>query len=235
MSDPMSRNIRPESKAIIEAPIPKSAIKTRKSGFGKDLSYISGSTVIDLLNKAFDYKWSFTVLEEKMVKSEPKQNWKTKELEPQPPYIQILGRLEVPEMGIAKEQFGTKILLGGASEQEGAAKSAATDSMKKCATLLGIGLELYEEDTIPAEPVKAKAAPVQPTVAKTPAKPSIPWDTSDTDRLKELKAIMDISSNEQLDPYVREFIDRSDVTYKDITPMNVKKFIVFLQKKAESV
>lgn len=225
------------AREIIEAPIPKDQIKTRDGGFGKKLSYVSGSTVIGLLNKAFGYNWSFEIRDIKTIKSEAKKE-KNGNITEQPSYIQVWGRLTVPINGnfIIKEQFGTKIILGGASEQEGAAKSAATDALKKCATMVGIGLELYEDD---AGTQAANRANSQPrTNNQTSAQPAqvkaVPWDIGDTNRLKELKAILGINDNQQLDPFVREFMDSQKATYKDISPMNVKKFNEFLQKKAET-
>jgi hypothetical protein len=210
------------AKKVIEAPISKELIKKRSAGFGKDLNYISGSTVIDLLNKAFNYRWSFVIKDMTIVQSEPSKKGA------QPPYMQVLGQLIVPELGVVKEQYGTKIILGGATEQEGVAKAAATDALKKCATLLGIGLELYEDEATPApNNNRTQAVAAEATI--------VPWDTNDTTKLKELKAILDIVDNAHLNPYVREFLNSADGTYKDITPLNIKPFNKFLQKKAEEV
>jgi hypothetical protein len=100
------------------------------------------------LNKAFGYQWSFEVVSEQIVPSIPKLNKYAKSgqdpYEPQPPVVKILGRLTVPGLGV-KEQYGSKVLIGGASEQESAFKSASTDALKKCASLFGIGLDLYGE------------------------------------------------------------------------------------------
>lgn len=49
--------------------------------------------------------------------------------EPQPPVAKVLGRLTVPGLAI-KEQYGSKVLVGGATEQESAFKSASTDALK---------------------------------------------------------------------------------------------------------
>lgn len=225
--------IEEASKTIIETPFDKNDIKQRDSGFGKKLNYVSGSTVINKLNQAFDYKWSFIIKEEKIVQSLPKKKYKSNELEPQQPYVQVLGQLIIPSLGVVKEQYGTKILLGGASEQEGAAKAAATDCLKKCATLLGIGLEIYEDDSIPSEVPRTRET--APKENKTPSGTVVPWDVNDTNKLKELKAILEIADNPLLDPYAREFFNSPNSTWKDITPMNIKAFNKFLQKKAEEV
>lgn len=222
--------LSPEAKEVITRAIPHEQIKQRDAGFGKKLSYISGSTVIALLNQAFNYRWSFIVKDTQLILSAKKKDGKE-----QPPYIQVLGQLILPDLGVVKEQYGTKILIGGASEQEGAAKAAATDALKKCATLVGIGLELYDDSDIPAD--RPADRPVTPpkTPAPTPGAVSLNWDPDDIGRLKELKAILDINDNVQLDAYVKEFIGDANATYKNVTPLNVKKFNKFLQEKAERV
>lgn len=136
-------------------------IEQRKQGTAT-LKYIGGHIVIRLLNKAFNGAWSFEILEETLIDSLPKprtkwkkedgRNVKVPELDKegnqlfdyQPPYIRVKGRMTVPGMGV-KEQYGTKVLIGGATEQEHASKAAATDALKKCASLYGVGLELYGE------------------------------------------------------------------------------------------
>lgn len=132
-------------------------IEQRKQG-SATLSYIGGHIVIRLLNKAFNGAWSFEILEEELIESLPKPRveWVNKKrvhvqddkgnylYDPQPPYVRVKGRMTVPGMGV-KEQYGTKVLIGGATEQEHASKAAATDALKKCASLYGVGLELYGE------------------------------------------------------------------------------------------
>jgi hypothetical protein len=232
---------------VIERPLDKKQIKQRDGGFGKKLDYIEGSTVTRLLNEAFGYAWDFYVVEKKIIQSEPKKK-KDGQVEAQPPYVEVLGRLVIPGL-CTKEQYGTKILLGGASEQEGAAKSAATDALKKCATLVGIGLELYEtEDDAPASnrggggtnnynsQNSYRSYQQQNQSAGTGAQGGNPWAGKDNDikRLKELKAIIGVGSNEQLNPFVREFTGNAGSTYNDVTPTNITAFNKFLEKKAET-
>lgn len=73
------------------------------------------------------------------------------------PIAHVLGMLIVPGVG-AVMQWGSKILQGGSSEQEHALKSATTDALKKCASLLGVALELYEKDDgVPSEAIPTEA------------------------------------------------------------------------------
>lgn len=155
----------------MQKPLDKKWIK--KKGKGRnELSYVSGTVVTRLLNKAFQYKWSFEVIVKETTPSIPKPVtlWdeaerKTKNVtitpegnyafatnmtrpedyvtHAQPPVVNVLGRLTIPGFGF-KEQWGAHVVVGGASEQESALKSATTDAMKKCASMFGIALELYD-------------------------------------------------------------------------------------------
>ena len=159
-------------KAIdkITAVIPDYLIQQRDGGGGKKLSYISGSTVIDILNAAFGYNWSWDVEDQFIQESQPKFNQYSKvpdsekvmyngkkgAWEPQAPIAHVKGVLTVEykdedgkNVVIRKTGFGSKVIMGGASEQESIFKAASTDALKKAASLLGIGAQLYrnEEET----------------------------------------------------------------------------------------
>lgn len=270
-----------EATKVLEAKLDKRWIKERTVG-KTTLSYIGGQTVIRLLNKAFNYQWSFEVVTEEVVKSMPKHNKWAKngqaEWEEQPPVAKVLGRLTVPGLGV-KEQYGSKILIGGASEQESAFKSAGTDALKKCASLFGIGLELYgedegmdtfaaaeEADSTPAPPSEQKKAVAPSMSAKQPESvseapaPEIPvqvepekpakqaangqstataqtgqWNKEDVARLKDLKGILGVTNNEELDVYVKKFFDNEEVSFRNITPENIKAVNIFLAQEAESL
>lgn len=255
-----------KAKEVIERKIDPKYIKKRDTGFGKPLDYISGSTVIRLLNEAFGLEnWSFEIVDEKIVESLPKpayDGWgKNKKpkldsngnqlFEPQAPYVQIKGKLTVMngDTLIIKEQYGTKILVGGASEQEGAAKSAGTDALKKCATLFGVGLELYEDEVSP----EVTASYNKPdttnndynrnetktyntyTKPAAPVQVSKPFDDNEVQRLKELKAILGAENNTQLNPFVQEFTGNPSSDYMSVTPDNIAAFNKFLQTKASNI
>lgn len=130
---------------VTQNPVPQEWIKQRQSG-RDSLSYVSGDTVIRILNKAFRNRWSFIIKETRVVQSQDYEkkgyNGAPNTMEPQGSVIQVLGQLTVPGWGI-REQWGAQILTGGSSVQEHAFKSAATDSMKKCASMFGVALDLY--------------------------------------------------------------------------------------------
>lgn len=142
------------ASTILQAKLDKTWIKTRKQG-GANLSYIGGHIVIQLLNKAFNYNWNFEIVDKQIVQSLGKivkDNGRPRKdndgnfvYTSEPPYVEVRARLTVPGYGF-KEQYGSKTIIGGATEQESATKAATTDALKKCASLYGIGLELYSDE-----------------------------------------------------------------------------------------
>ena len=97
---------------VIQTPTNPEWIKMKNN-----LSYISGDTVTRLLNKAFLYRWSFEVVETRVVQSQAKKN----ETSTQGSVVQVHGRLTVPGWGV-REQWGSQPLVGGSDVQEHAFK-----------------------------------------------------------------------------------------------------------------
>lgn len=143
-------------------PIPQELIKQREGGGKKMLSYLSGSTVVDMLNDAFGYAWNWIPEKEWIQESQPAVNkykngkfsnnpadWTS---EAQGPVAHVKGTLVVflqTENGIVeikKGGYGSKSILGKQNDQESIFKAAGTDALKKAASLFGIGLELYRDE-----------------------------------------------------------------------------------------
>jgi len=107
---------------------------------GVELSYISGEQVVSRLNEVLGVAgWSFRVLEH-AIHAEADEVW-------------ALGELtaHVDGQTIVRQQFGSQKLKR--SRATGAPldigfdlKGAATDCMKKCASLLGVGLYLSRKE-----------------------------------------------------------------------------------------
>ncbi len=223
---------------VVTRPIQKDLIKEREAGRGVKLSYISGETVIRLLNEAFDYLWNWEItnqwVQESISKFNPKYD---KEPQSQAPVAHVSGRLTVfikendQTFSIIKEASGSKSIVGGQSEQESIFKAAGTDALKKAATLLGIGLDLYEDKQGSSKP-NYNNKPTYQDVKVSPT--GFEGKETELQKLKELKAILGIEDNTQLNPYVKEFNGSSD--YKvAITPNNIEAFNKFLTKKAENI
>lgn len=168
--------ISSEIKNKIIRPIPESIIQERDAGRGSTLSYISGATVTDMLNDIFNYNWDWEAEKEWIEKSTPFFNTyskldnskkvmnsagKTGTWDEQAPVAHVKGKLTVHflqklplpdgtfqyiERSIVKTGYGSKPIIGKQNEQKDIFKSAGTDALKKAASLLGIGLELYRNE-----------------------------------------------------------------------------------------
>ena len=159
-------SIPKEIKAVVGAPLPENLIQQRDGGGGKKLSYLSGSTVTDMLNNAFGYMWSWKVKNQWIEQSQPffnqytkatekvtnPANGKTGAWEDQGPVAHVLGTLTVylkngpAIITVEKDGYGSKSVLGKQNDQESIFKSAGTDALKKASSLFGIGLELYRNE-----------------------------------------------------------------------------------------
>ena len=114
---------------------PKEHVYRRAGKGGKSFDYITGSYVTKVLNFVFGWNWDFEVVEQG---KEGNQIW-------------VKGRLTIHGNGqgqqIVKTQYGRadiKMLkAGGMVDYGNDLKAAATDAMKKCASLLGIGSDIY--------------------------------------------------------------------------------------------
>ena len=166
-----------QTKLELSAPIDPSLLKSRTMG-KQELTYVSQNTVVDLLNKAFNYMWSFVIDEQWMepgvpeIKKENKQYPFTEKntdmskvkidaygnryIEiPVAPVAWTRGRLKVPfvqENGeivwIEKSACGAQAMIGNQAVQStNAFKGSQSDCLKKCASLFGIALELYRDET----------------------------------------------------------------------------------------
>lgn len=218
----------PSAKEFISSPIPEELIK-KKPGKA-NASYISGSTVIDYLNRSFDYLWSFEVVDQWITPSTAKFNPKyDKEPQPQGPVAHVKGRLTVivqlegaAPLHIVKEQFGSKAVIGGQMDQEHIFKSAGTDALKKCASLLGVGLELYRDENEQAffDDMNMED----------------PWTDEALEKFAgERKKIQDFMAEYELDADgIAQYVDAAfEVEGWDIsmiTPDNIVEFVSYLEE-----
>lgn len=146
-------NISYDIREVLEETIPRSVIQQREGGGHKVLYYVSGNFVIDQLNRAFNYAWSWSIDKAWIQPSEPKiDKYKGNESIPQPPVAHVIGTLTVflkdtngTVFPISKTGTGSKVILGGAADQDSVFKAAATDAIKKAASLLGLGAQLYRD------------------------------------------------------------------------------------------
>lgn len=110
-------------------------IKQREGNFGKTIDYLETHTVIQRLNDALAGDWSFTI-EKYEIREDVNE-------------VIVLGRLDAAD--VSKMQIGSAQLKRNRTSGEPVSigddlKAAASDSLKKCATLLGVGLHLYRNN-----------------------------------------------------------------------------------------
>ena len=122
------------NRQLLEQVFGPEEIKQREGSFGQTLAYVSGHTVIQRLNDAFESAWSFEIVSHEIYKDE----------------VTVIGKLTAE--GIIKSQFGSSRITRARETGESISladdlKSAATDALKKCATLFGVGLHLYADKT----------------------------------------------------------------------------------------
>ena len=120
-----------EVREVLEKPFPPEVIKQREGSYGRQLDYVEGHTVIQRLTDAFDGDWSFEIQSYQILDEE----------------VVVLGRL-VANGIVQKSQFGSSSITRTRETGKPVSigddiKAAATDALKKCATLLGVALYLY--------------------------------------------------------------------------------------------
>jgi hypothetical protein len=117
------------NRELLEKPFGKEQIKQRKGNFGDMIDYVETHAVIQRLNDAYEGQWSFEIMTQETTNTE----------------VIVSGKLTAD--GVSKTQFGSnKISLSKAGEIISVGddwKAAASDCLKKCASLFGVGLHLY--------------------------------------------------------------------------------------------
>lgn len=124
---------------------PAQYIKQRKGPSGTMLSYVEGGYMKTALNYLFGWRWDFDIID----KGEVKVGNKTVQI-----WVQgkLIIRNEKNEPVITKTQFGgadVKYLKSNQSmpvDLPNDYKAAATDSLKKCASELGIASDVYNKN-----------------------------------------------------------------------------------------
>jgi len=130
-------------RKALERPFPKDLHRTRKGSFGKQLTYVETVHFIQRLNEAFAGDWSFNVIEHRILDAE----------------VVVLGKLTAS--GVEKSAFGGSSITVAKESGEPMSvsddlKAAASDALKKCSSLLGLGQNLYGmgDDAQPEKPAK---------------------------------------------------------------------------------
>jgi len=158
--------IRPASlpaatKALIQVATPQEFIKQRAGKGGKAFTYVEGGYVIARLNQIFSpVGWDFEIVNERV----------------EPNEVVVRGKLTIKDhkngYEISKTQYGTKERHAGVPLGD-TLKAAATDCLKKSASLFGIALDVYwkqlDEDKLNG--VKVPRAETKAPVSKNASMP----------------------------------------------------------------
>lgn len=159
--------ITEQAKLVIERPLDKGRIKSRQGGQGMTFDYIGTEHAIQLLNEAFDYSWDSRVVEHDIIAG---GSLAIALIE-----IKVWDSQGSP---IVKQQFGSCNINKGV-DPGSALKGAASDGLKKCASQLGVALELYLDDAPSGSGFKAPVRPASaprtaPTPTAAPPRPASP-------------------------------------------------------------
>jgi hypothetical protein len=122
--------MKKQIRDILETRFTPEMIKQREGIHGQMLDYIEGWAVIERLNQAFEADWTFEIEKHEILENE----------------VLVLGKLSAG--GVTKTQFGSSEITRDEQTSKPLSigddfKAAATDAVKKCASLLGVGLHLY--------------------------------------------------------------------------------------------
>ncbi len=124
--DLLGRRFRPE------------LVQQRRIG-GRQVAYVPVSAVIERLNRACN-TWHFRIVSrDREVMLLNRRNEETRKSEPREiPVSIVIGELEIPELG-TRQAIGVQAIDDGGGED--LLKGAASDSLKKCASLFGISID----------------------------------------------------------------------------------------------
>lgn len=195
-------------------PFPKNALKQRKGGGGRSFTYVETHTVIHRLNSATN-GWDFHI----------------KDVQWRNDVLIVQGELTIHGLG-TRSGFGVQQVVERAGED--LVKGAASDALKKCATLFGVALELYgsdyEANDALSAPQQARQAPQQGSNAPV----DMMAKTVNQAGLKKLHAVLaDHNLNHShLTAYA---IDQGHQSSKELTNGQAKKLVDGLEDKPEAV
>jgi hypothetical protein len=131
-------------KDVFTRPFRPDQIKMRKAHGGRSVPYIQTHAVVERLNEAADFAWSFEVLQHHVLEEE----------------VVVLGRLTID--GVSKAAFGGSMITRDSDGRDVSRaddlKAAASSALKKAASLFGIGLDVHAVDAVvPLQPVQPPA------------------------------------------------------------------------------
>lgn len=156
---------------LLTKPFRPEQIKQREGYRGQVLSYVDIAAVIERLNQAFEHEWSFEITKHEIQEGE----------------VIVLGRLTAG--GVTKEAFGGSSVtidkVGNVQSLADDLKAASSDALKKCASMLGVALELYggAKERSGARTARPSSEP------RRPNRPLMPMERVTTKQLAAIHSI----------------------------------------------
>ena len=128
-------------REALETPFPAELIRSRPGKHGEQLRYVPTHSFIERMNSVYAGEWDFRIV-----------NFEIREDE-----VVVIARLTAGE--ITKEDFGSAAVIRKKDNGEvvgigDSFKSAASDALKRCCRLLGLGLSLWTDDPDGIQPTK---------------------------------------------------------------------------------
>jgi len=148
---------------------PERQIKYRQGRGNTQLAYVPHGYVTAMLNHIFGFRWNFEVLDKMVLDDEVIVEGK---LTVTTPKGDVISKTQFGGADIERFKSGQR--MGQPLSIADNLKAAGSDALKKCASLLGIGLDLYWNDEISStdyadEPVSQVTQPrPQPQPAQKP-------------------------------------------------------------------
>lgn len=178
----MTTTLNTSQVAILTQKSPPDMIQSIPGRGGKVFDYLAHNYVTQILNEAFGHRWDFEVSVIQIIEDVESI---------------VKGRLTVygnNDSKIVKEQFGQQDILKGGMAMGDCLKGAGSDALRKCASLLGIGLDLYGKKR-PSKPSKEESLgakiDAKAKAKQSESKPSfrnIKWILNNCKNLIELQA-----------------------------------------------
>lgn len=212
--------LTPEQISIIQEPVPAELIQEIDGH-----KYVNLMVVVDILNRAFGFAWSFKILEtrkEKAVITKPVNNPNDAY------YYNVLGELSFPAINpangqmitVVKQTWGGKPIVASNNSKTQCQdpKAAASDALKKCASMIGVAANVYTKDEL--------------LVAMQSMDEDI-WNSVNQQRLaNELNGMRDLKAkvgDQTLEVMIENYCEASGnySVYGQITPSNIVGFLTY--------
>lgn len=218
-------------KKIIGEPIDESLIYSFEGN-----SYVGHQVITELLNKTFDYAWSWKIIDKGIEEAREyakknKNNYNNNDnnsetSKPKTYYAWVLGELTYPVyddkadryVWISKQSFGGKQIVGNAKVQSQNFKSASSDALKKAASLIGFAKNVY------MSPEMYKAI-LDEEIGKDS------WNNENVNYYKDeivfMNTIKSKFGEDKFNSIIKQYCDETDyyTVYGSITPSNITEFI----------